>query len=115
MKLVKFYWITLIFLLLSSCRTPSKERFQKITGIELSDSITVIEDKFEESGPDFGLSYIILISKNDCIAISNFIENSDEWRKDGKNWKFHTTKNGITYDIVFSIDECKISYYENLI
>jgi len=115
MKLVKFCWITLILVLLSSCRTPSKVRFEKITGIEISDSITVIEDKFEEAGPDYGLTYVILISKKDCLEISNYLENSKKWRKKGNDWEFHETINGITYDIVFSVRECKITYNENLI
>ena len=115
MKFEKFFCIALILLLLSSCITPSKERFQKITGIKLSDSITVIEDKFEESGPDFGLTYIVLISKNDCLKISSILENSNEWRKNGNIWEFYTAKNGITYHIIFSVDECKITYYETLI
>lgn len=115
MKLVKFSWIIFILMLVSSCRTASKERFEKTTRIELSNSITVIEDKFEESGPDFGLTYVILISKKDCFDISNFLENSKKWRKNGNDWEFHETINGIKYDIVFSVSECKISYNESLI
>jgi len=107
--------MVLILVLLSSCRTPSKARFEKITGIELSDSITVFEDKFEESGPDYGLTYIILISTKDCSELSKELENSKEWRQNGSNWEFHETINGITYDIVFSVSEHKITYNENLI
>jgi hypothetical protein len=115
MKFVRFYWIVLILVLLSSCRTPSKTRFEKITGIELSDSITVIEDKFEESGPDYGLTYIILISKKDCSELSKKLENYKGWKQNGRNWEFHETANGIMYDIIFSITDCKITYNENLI
>ncbi len=117
MKTVKIYSIVIIILLLNSCnyRTPSKVRFEKITGVELSDSIKVIEDRFEESGPDYGLSYKISISKKDCVELTENIEKSKDWTKDGNVWRFHKTIDGITYDIVFSVVECLISYYEELI
>lgn len=115
MRLVKYYWIIVIFMFLSSCRTTSKVRFEKTTGFELSDSVTVIEDRFEESGPDFGLTYVILVSKKDCFEISKRIKNSKDWIKNGNVWEFHKTIDGIIYDIVFSYGECKIYYNENLI
>ena len=117
MKKVKIYWIVIITLLLNSCnyRTPSKVRFEKITGIELSDSIKVIEDRFEGSGPDYGLYYKISISKKDCVELFKNIEKSKDWIKDGNLWQFNKSIDGITYDIVFSVDECKISYNEELI
>lgn len=115
MKLLIFFWIILILVFFSSCRTPSKERFEKIIGIELSDSIKVIEDKFEESGSDYGLTYVIIISKKDCLNLSNYIESSKKWSKKETVWEFHETIDGIMYDIIFSGSECKITYDETLI
>lgn len=117
MKTVKIYWIVMITLMLNSCnyRTPSKERFEKVTGIELSDSIKVIEDRFEESGPDYGLTYKISISKKDCIKQFEIIKKSKDWIKNGNSWRFYKTIDGIMYDIVFSVDKCQISYDEELI
>lgn len=117
MKIVKIYLIVILTLLFNSCnyRTSSKVRFEKITGVEFSDSIKVIEDKFEESGPDYGLSYKISISKKDGVGLTDNIVKSKDWVKDGKVWRFHKTIEGITYDIVFSESECLISYNEELI
>jgi hypothetical protein len=114
---MKIYLVLIITILLNSCnyRTPSKDRFEKITGVELSDSIKVIEDRFEESGPDYGLSYKISISEKDCVKLTENIEKSKDWTKDGNMWRFHKVINGITYDIVFFIVEHQILYSEELI
>jgi hypothetical protein len=103
--------------LLYSCnyRTPSEIRFEKITKISLPDSITILQDRFEESGPDYGLFYIVVLKENDCEKILKLIKASSDWDKDGNKWKFYKTVNGIIYNIVFSVEECQISYYEDLI
>lgn len=117
MKALNICCISIITLFLSCCsyRTPSKVRFEKITGIELSDSITVIEDRFEESGNDYGLYYKISIPENVCVKISDDIKKSKNWERTRNVWRFNKTIDGIRYDIIFSIDECKISYSESLI
>lgn len=106
-----------ILILCDSCdfRTPSKERFENITKIELTDSINVIQDRFEDSGPDFGLFYKFTFNESDCLAFKSKIQQSEDWIQEGGEFKFNKTVDGIIYNITFSIQECQISYYEDLI
>jgi hypothetical protein len=117
MRLNRLLSFLTILLLLNSCdyRTPSKERFEKITKISLPNPITVIQDRFEESGPDYGLFYKVTLNQNDCISILNLIQVSNDWKKNDHKWEFYKTENGIIYNIVFSKNECQISYNEELI
>ena len=106
-----------ILVLLNSCnyRKQSKERFEKITKIELSNSINVIIDRFESAGPDYSLFYKFGLNENDCLDFKSKLKESKEWiNKDGV-WTFYKTVNGIIYKINFSEKECKVSYNEDLI
>lgn len=107
---------SLIFIL-SSCnyRTPSKIRFEKITNINLPDSIEVLEDRFESSGPNYGLFYEFKLNEEGCSNFFNQIKKSSEWTKTKKGWEFHKTSEGIIYNIIFINDECEIRYNEDLI
>ena len=117
MKLNRFLLLLMISFLFYSCnyRTPSKVRFEKITRIQLSDSITVIQDRFENSGPDYGLFYKVTLNQNDCDTILKLIRESNDWKEVGNKWKFYKTQNGTIYNIIFFKDECLISYNEDLI
>ena len=117
MKLNTFYWALVISVLLNSCnyRTPSKDRFEKITKISLPNSINVTYDRFEESGPDYGLFYKVSLNQTDCLEILDKIEKSNEWIKKSNEWTFNKTIDGIIYNISFSVKECQITYDEILI
>lgn len=106
-----------VLFLLNSCdyRTPSKDRFENITKIELTDSINVIQDRFEESGPDYGLFYKFTLNDTDCLELKTKIEQSNEWEKKDSEWTFYKTVNGIIYNITFPFEDCQISYNEDLI
>lgn len=117
MKLKSLCVLILTLVLLNSCdyRTPSKDRFEKITKIELSDSINVTEDRFESAGPDYGLFYKFGLNENDCLGFKSKMKESEGWiNKDGV-WTFYKTVDGIIYNITFSGKECEISYNEDLI
>ena len=107
----------MICVFINSCnyRTPSKIRFEKITKISLSDSITITEDRFEDSGPDYGLFYKVILEENECAKILKFISESKDWKKDENKWRFYKREDGIIYDIAFSEYDCQISYSEDLI
>jgi hypothetical protein len=106
-----------ILILFNSCdyRTPSKDRFENITKIELTDSINVIQDRFEDSGPDYGLFYKFTLNDINCLDLKSKIERSKDWVKKGNEWTFYKTVNGTIYNITFSIEKCQISYNEDLI
>lgn len=108
--------ITILFFL-NSCdyRISSKDRFEEVTGINLKDEVKVIEDRFEELGPDYSLIYKVLLSEKDCIEMVKSVQELKDWIKDENNWQFYKTIDGIIYNIIFSIDECQISYNEDLI
>jgi len=108
--------LSIVFLLVScEYRTPSKERFENITGISLPHSITVIEDEFQDHGADYSLSYKVHLNENDCINLMKNIEESENWTKDKSDWIFYKKLDGITYDILFSADEYHFFYFECLI
>lgn len=113
----KNYWIIIISLFLNSCdyRTPSNVRFEKITKIALPNSMKVIQDIFEESGPDYSLFFKVSFNENDCLEMLEKIQKSKTWTKDASEWKFYKTIDGITFNIVFSVEKCQISYNEDLI
>jgi len=117
MKLKFTFSIVSILILCNSCdyRTPSKNRFENITKIELTDSIIVIQDRFEDSGPDYGLFYKFTFNESDCLDFKSKIQQSEVWIKEGGDFKFYKTVDGIIYNITFSTEECQISYYEDLI
>ena len=116
MNLKNFFVIIIIALILKSCdyRTPSKIRFEKITSINLPNSITVIQDRFEESGPDYGLIYEISLNKIECYKILEKIKNSEDWINSNNKWKFDKTTDGIIYQIIFLENECQINYIEEI-
>lgn len=109
--------IFIVILFISSCnyRTPSDIRFERTTGIELSDSIIVLQDRFEESGPDYGLYYEFKLFDKDCKKIKRTVSKSKDWKEIEKGWEFHKTIDGIIYMISFSRTDCKIIYREELI
>ncbi|MEM9675352.1 MAG: hypothetical protein ACFB15_21075 [Cyclobacteriaceae bacterium] len=117
MKLNTVGCIIAILLLHESCnyRKPSKARLENITGISLSDSIIVTQDLFEESGPDYGLFYKVILNKKECQEISEIIDASEGWVQEGGTWKFYKTVDGTIYNITFTIDECFIFYREELL
>jgi len=117
MKSLNTLIIFLIIVFFSSCnyRTPSNIRFTRTTGIELSDSIIVIEDRFEESGPDYGLFYEFKIQEKECMEIINSMSNSKDWKETEIGWEYYKTIDGIIYIISFSKHDCKIIYREELI
>jgi len=117
MKLKSVFAFSLILILLSSCdyRTSSKDRFEKITKIELSDSINVTEDRFESLGPDYRLFYKFDLNKNDCIDFKSKIKNSEGWVNNNNEWSFNITVDGTIYNITFFEQECQVSYNEDLI
>lgn len=96
-------------------RTPSNVRFEKTTGINLPDSITVIQDRFEDAGPDYELFYEFIITEKICVEILEKLENSNNWKKWNNRLAFERTNNGITYIILIIKKENKIIYREYLI
>ena len=116
MKLIIIPALLFSLFIFNSCdRTPSRNRFETITKIELTDSINVIHDRFEDSGPDYGLFYKFKLNENDCLDLQSKIQQSDDWEKQEGNWTFYKTVDGIIYNITFSIQDCQISYQEDLI
>ena len=102
--------------LIISCnyRTPSNLRFERITKINLTDSITVIQDKFEESGSDFGLIYVFKVKQKDCLKILKKLEKSNDWKKLDNRLEFQKTNDDINYNIQVLNEENKIIYQEEL-
>lgn len=94
-------------------RTPSKERFENNTDINLPNSIVVIEDRFEESGPDYGLFYEFQTDATNCLEILEYLKESNDWKKIGK--EFRKTQDGIIYFISITTNENKVVYREELI
>jgi len=117
MILKRFSILATILTLMISCnyRTPSKVRFERITNINLPDSITVIQDRFEESGPDYGLYYELMLKEKDCLNILEKLENSNRWEKTDNRLEFQKTNDGIIYNILILKDDNKIIYREELI
>jgi len=115
---MRAFWLVLIIVFsFGACNysTPSDVRFEKTTGIFLTDSITILQDRFEESGPDYGLYFEFKLKENDCIEIMEIISKSKDWEKIDNGWKLYKTDDGIIFNISFSIDDCKIIYREELI
>ncbi|WP_340153373.1 hypothetical protein [uncultured Marivirga sp.] len=81
----------------------------------MSDSITVIEDIFQESGPDYGLSYKVSLTKNECLILIDEVQKSPDWEQEGSEFEFYKTIDGIIYNITFSSKECIITYYEDMV
>jgi len=117
MRLQMYLLILGFSFLMISCnyRTPSKLRFERITKINLPDSITVIQDRFEESGPDFGLIYVFKIKQIDCWKILKKLEKSSDWKKMDNRLEFQKINDGISYSIQVLNAESKIIYQEELI
>jgi len=117
MKIKHFIILASIITVMSSCnyRTPSSIRFEKITGIALPDSITVIKDRFEETGPDYGLFYEFIITEEVCFEILENLEKSNDWKKWENSLEFQRINDGIIYNILIVINENKIIYREELI
>lgn len=117
MKSIHFIVFISIMLLMNSCnyRTPSKIRFEKNVGIDLPDSLTIIQDRFEESGPDFGLYYEFQLDEKNCLEFIEKINKSNEWERTKNGWKFRKSDDGIIYSVFFSNDDCEIFYTEELI
>lgn len=111
---ITIFWIIFLTLLINSCdyRTPSKDRFEKITGIELSDSIKVLNDSFTEMGPDYSLSYKLILSQNECENVIIKIQEKNNWSLQHNEWEFNKTANNTYYNITFSIENCQLSYLE---
>ncbi|GEM_PF-4874940 len=111
---ITIFWIIFLTLLINSCdyRTPSKDRFEKITGIELSDSIKVLNDSFTEMGPDYSLSYKLTLSQNECENVIIKIQERNNWNLQHDEWEFNKTANNTYYNITFSIENCQLSYLE---
>ena len=112
--------VLLIFgfsLLLISCnyRTPSNIRFEKNTGITFPYTVAVLQDRFEESGPDYGLFYEFVIQEKDCLEILERLEGSNEWKKVQDRLEFQKTNDGIIYNIMILKDKNTIIYREELI
>lgn len=116
-KLESLYVFILTLTLLNSCdyRTPSMDRFEKITKIKFSDSINVIEDRFESAGPDYSMFYKFSLNESDCQYFKSKIQKTEDWIKKDKEWTFYKTVDGIIYNITFSEQDCKVSYNEDLI
>ena len=117
MRIRHFLLLFGLSVLIHSCnyRTPSKIRLEKNTGLNLPDSITVLQDRFEESGPDYGLYYKILIKETDCIEIIEQLDNLNDWRKTQDRLEFQKTNDGIIYNILILKEENIIVYREELI
>lgn len=115
LKRVSIFDTILMLLISCSYRTPSKIRFKKITNLDLPDSITVIQDRFEESGPDYGLFYEFMINEKSCLEILETLEKSNDWEKANNRLEFQKTNDGIIYSILILKDEKKIIYREELI
>lgn len=111
--------IALIFalVLLNSCdyRTPSKDRFEKVTKIELSGSIKVSEDRFETAGSDYGLIYKFGLNESECLDFKSKIKESQGWIKKDTVWTFYKIVDDTIYNITFSEQECEVTYNEDLI
>ena len=73
------------------------------------------EDRFEESGPDYGLFYKVSLSKSDCLEMCNKIRKSKDWTEDEEVWRFYKAVDGTIYNITFYPDMCRFSYIEELI
>lgn len=117
MRLRHFLLLFGLSVLIYSCnyRTPSKIRFEKNTGLNLPDSITVLQDRFEESGPDYGLFYKIQIKETECLEILEQLESLNDWEKVQDRLEFQKTDDGIIYNILILKDENIIVYREELI
>lgn len=117
MKSKLFLLISGFLFLMFSCnnRTASSIRFEKITGINLPDSITVIQDRFEEVGPDYALFYEFKIKEKNCLEILEKLEKSNDWEKSNDKLEFQKTNDGIIYIILILKDDNKIQYREELI
>lgn len=116
-KLINLFALIPTIILLNSCnyRTPSKDRFEKITKIKISNSIKVTEDRFESSGPDYSLFFKFYLIESYCLNFKSQIIKSEEWIKKNNSWDFYKTVDGTIYNITFSLQECQITYREDLI
>lgn len=111
------YWLFAVLVLLNSCdyRRSSKDRFEEITQIELPDSIKVLQDRFEESGTDYGLFYKVSLNQKNCLEMLGKIQKSNGWVEKQNEWTCYKTVDGIIYNITFSIENCQIVFNEDLI
>lgn len=117
MRLRHFLLLFGLSVLIYSCnyRTPSKIRFEKNTGLNLPDSITVLQDRFEESGPDYELFYKIQIEETGCLKIFEQLDSLNDWEKAQDRLEFQKTNEGIIYNILILKDKNIILYREELI
>ena len=104
---------TLFTVMACNYRTPSKQRFESSTGLTLPNSIVVMQDRFEESGPDYGLFYEFQTNATSCSEILEYLKNSNDWKKNGN--EFRKSQDGIIYFISIVKKENKIVYREELI
>ena len=117
MSLRHFLLLFGLSILIYSCiyRTPSNIRFEKNTGLNLPDSIAVLQDRFEESGPDYGLFYKIQIKETDSLEILEQLDNLNDWKKAQDSLEYQKTNDGIIYNILILKDKNIIVYREELI
>lgn len=115
LKLILLIFGFLFLLISCNYRTPSNVRFETNTDIKFPDSVTVIQDRFEEAGPDYGLFYEFKTKESDCLKILEQLENSNEWKKVQNRLEFQKTNDGIIYNILILKDRNTIIYREELI
>ncbi len=110
-------WIFGFLFLLIACnyRTPSNVRFEKSTGIGFPDSATIIQDRFEETGPDYGLIFEFELKEKECSEIYKQLESSSHWKKIEDTPEFIKIDDRIIYKIQILKEKNIVSYQEELI